>query len=85
VHGNLFALLSIVTGCLLVKLPIKPASAKAIAWLALTGMLMPVGILAEVLFGLPPVLVIIGGVSMTLAMVWFGSALLRMITAVPGR
>jgi hypothetical protein len=44
-------------------------------------MLMPVGILSEVLFGLPPVLVIIGGVSISVAMVWFGLALLRLKTA----
>lgn len=78
VHGNLFAFINIVTGYLLVKLPVNAASAKTISWLTLAGLLMPVGILAEVLFGFPPVLVIIGGVAMTLAMVWFGVALLRM-------
>ena len=76
VHENLFAFINIVTGYLLVKLPIHPGSARAISWLTLTGMLMPVGILSEVLFGLPPVLVLIGGVSIMVAMAWFGVALL---------
>jgi hypothetical protein len=37
-------------------------------------MLMPLGILSEVLFGLPPLLVIVGGVSMVAAMAWLGLA-----------
>jgi hypothetical protein len=70
---------TIVTGYLLVRLPIKPASSKAIAWQALAG------IFAELLFGLTPALVIIGVISMTLAMVRFGLWRLRMRTVVPGR
>lgn len=78
VHGNLFAFLNIVVGYLLLRLPIAPDSAKAISWLSLAGMLMPLGILAEVVFGLPPALVLVGGISMVAAMAWFGWAALRM-------
>ena len=39
---------------------------------------MPLGILSEVAFGLPPALVLVGGISMVVAMAWFGWAALRM-------
>lgn len=78
VHGNLFALLNIVVGYLLLRLPVAPGSAKAISWLSLAGMLMPLGILSEVAFGLPPALVLVGGISMVVAMAWFGWAVLRL-------
>ena len=76
VHGNLFAFINIVVGYLLLRLPIGTASANGISWLALTGMLMPLGILSEVAFGVPPALVLVGGISMVVAMVWFGIATL---------
>ncbi|WP_303905091.1 hypothetical protein [Thiohalomonas denitrificans] len=72
VHGNLFAFINVVVGYLLLRLPIGAFSAKWISWLALAGMLMPLGILAEVVLGLPPVLVLVGGIAMVVAMVWFG-------------
>lgn len=72
VHGNLFAFINVVVGYLLIRLPIGAPSAKGISWLALAGMLMPLGILSEVVFGLPPALVLVGGISMVGAMVWFG-------------
>ena len=74
VHGNLFAFINVVVGYLLLRLPLAEFATKGISWLALAGMLMPIGILSEVLFGLPPLLVIVGGVSMVAAMVWFGVA-----------
>ncbi len=74
VHGNLFALLNVLVGYLLLRMPIHGASGRWISALALAGMLMPLGILSEVLFGLPPLLVIVGGVSMIVAMAWLGSA-----------
>jgi len=77
VHGGLFALINIVVGCLLFRFPVRRASAKAISWLALIGMLMPLGILSEVLFGLPPFFVLLGGLAMVVAMIWFGVAVLR--------
>lgn len=78
VHGNLFAFINIVVGYLLLRLPIAPGSAKWISWLTLAGMLMPLGILSEVVFGLPPLLVLVGGLAMVLAMLWFGVAALKL-------
>ena len=76
VHGNLFAFLNVVIGYLLLRLPVP--SARWISALALAGMLMPIGILSEVLFGLPPLLVIVGGVSMIVAVAWLGFAVWRL-------
>lgn len=84
VHGNLFAFINIVVGYLLLRLPIGAGPAKAISWLSLAGMLMPLGILAEVAFGVPPVLVLAGGVSMVVAMAWFGWVVLRLNVGSPG-
>jgi len=66
-HGNLFSLLNIVFGALLLWLPIRPRRARWISVLALAGLLMPIGILSEIYLGLPPVLVLIGAVSITVA------------------
>lgn len=77
VHGNLFAILNIVYGLLLLRLSLDSASANWISWLALVGMLMPLGILAEVLAGAPPVFVLLGGASMAVATAWLGVAALR--------
>ena len=74
VHGNLFALINVVVGYVLLRLPIEASSARWISWLTLAGMLMPLGILAEVAFGVPPALVLVGGACMVAAMVWLGVA-----------
>lgn len=50
---------------------------KWISWLTLAGMLMPLGIVAEVAFGLPPALVVVGGICMVAAMAWFGAAAIK--------
>ena len=78
VHGNLFAFLNIVIGYLLVNLQINSSSAKWISWLSLAGMFMPVGILAELLFGAPPFLVLVGATSMIAAVIWMGISVARM-------
>jgi len=78
VHGNLFAFINIVVGYLLLRLPVGAFSARWISWLALAGMLMPLGILSEVVFGLPPALVLIGGIAMVASMAWFGIVAIRM-------
>jgi hypothetical protein len=78
VHGNLFAFINIVVGYLLLRLPISAFSAKAISWLTLVGMLMPLGILAELVLGAPPAFVLIGGISMVIAMLWFGVAAMKL-------
>lgn len=80
VHGNLFALLNVLVGYLLLRLPVQNTSGRWISALALAGMLMPLGILTEVLFGLPPLLVIVGGVSMVVAVAWLGLAAWRLNT-----
>ncbi|OPL17002.1 MAG: hypothetical protein AVO38_06820 [delta proteobacterium ML8_D] len=46
--------------------------------LALAGILMPFGILAEVLLGAPLVFVLIGGISMVVAIAWLDVAVARM-------
>lgn len=84
VHGNLFAFINVVVGYLLLRLPFGIFSAKWISWLALAGMLMPLGILSEVIFGLPPLLVLVGGVAMVAAMVWLGVAAIRLRLAAVG-
>ncbi len=69
VHGNLFSLLNIVFGLVLLKLRIPDGLAKWASWLALGGLLMPLGILSEVYLGLAPFLVIVGGISLFAATV----------------
>lgn len=81
VHGNLFALLNIAVGLVLLRLP-SSASRAWISGLALAGMLMPLGILAELVFGVPPVIVLAGGASMVVAMGWLAVASWRMDVAV---
>ena len=81
-HGNLFALLNIAIGLVLPKLALSEGRRRILAWLGLIGMLMPLGILAEVTLGLPPYLVMLGGASMFVAVTWTGVAWLR--TPAPG-
>lgn len=77
-HGNLFALLNVVFGFLLLRLPLTGLPARWISWLLLLGLLMPIGILAEVLFGAPPALVLVGGLSMLAGTAWLGLAVARL-------
>lgn len=72
VHGNLFAFLNIVIGFLLLHFKDKILHVKVISLLALTGLLMPIGILSEVYLGLPPVLVLVGALSMSVSVIWLG-------------
>ena len=73
VHGNLFALLNVGLAFVLAKLGSAPERMRvAAAWLGLFGLLMPTGILAEVYFGAPPVLVLVGAISMTASVVLSG-------------
>ena len=78
VHGNLFAFLNILIGYLLLRFEAQLSNVKAISWLALTGLLMPIGILSEVYFGLPPALVLIGALAMTASVVWMGFSFLQL-------
>ena len=78
VHGNLFSLLNIVFGFLLMKLQLKDNLARWASWLALAGLLMPLGILGEVYLGLPYYFVLVGGLSIFLATVLLGVAVVQM-------
>ncbi len=78
VHGNLFALLNILIGYLLLHFRDRLQNVSAISGLALTGLLMPIGILTEVYFGLPPALVLIGAIAMTASVIWLGVSFLKM-------
>lgn len=78
-HGNLFALINIAVGLVLTRFPLSETSARWISWLGIAGLLMPLGILSEVLFSMPPVFVIVGGVSMVACMAWLAIALWRNI------
>ena len=72
VHGNLFAFLNIVIGYLLVHFNERLKNSKTISWLALIGLLMPLGILAEVYFSAPPIFVLFGAISITASVIWLG-------------
>ena len=78
VHGNLFALLNLALGFVLVRL--SSASDKArntAAGLGLAGLLMPVGILGELYLGLSPVFVLLGAMAMTSSVVLTGVLALK--------
>jgi hypothetical protein len=72
VHGNLFAVINVIIGFLLIQFSGRLSDSKSISWLALTGLLMPIGILTEVYFGMPPLLVLIGAIAMTASVIWLG-------------
>ena len=78
VHGNLFAFLNIVIGYLLLQFKKQLSNVKAISWLALVGLLMPIGILAEVYLGAPPVLVLVGAISIIISVMWLGFSFYKM-------
>ncbi|HNT38480.1 MAG TPA: hypothetical protein PKO45_05095 [Rubrivivax sp.] len=69
-HGALFGLINVAVGLTLLKLPLPAARARWISWLALAGLLMPVGIALHLLAGVPPVLVLVGGASIIVATLW---------------
>lgn len=72
VHGNLFAFLNILIGYLLLHFKDKLQNTKTISWLALSGLLMPLGILGEIYLGLSPIFVLLGALAMTTSVVWMG-------------
>lgn len=78
VHGNLFAFLNIMIGYLLIHFKEKIKNENIISWLALIGLLMPIGILAELYLGLSPILVLIGAASMTISVVWMGVSFFKL-------
>ncbi len=72
VHGDLFSVLNVIIGFLLLHFHGKLDHSKAISWLAMAGLLMPIGILAEVYLGVPPALVLVGAIAMTASVIWLG-------------
>ncbi|MFZ1699512.1 MAG: hypothetical protein WBO10_01275 [Pyrinomonadaceae bacterium] len=78
VHGNLFAFLNVLFGYLILTLPVGEGSAKWVSYLALAGLLMPIGILSEIYLGLPPILVLVGAASIVAATLTLGVAVIRM-------
>ncbi|MCL4773883.1 MAG: hypothetical protein KJZ98_08060 [Burkholderiaceae bacterium] len=82
-HGGLFGLINVAVGLALAALPIPASRARGISWLALAGLLMPIGIFLHLLFGVPPVLVFIGGAAMIVATLWLGREALRLRGGAP--
>jgi hypothetical protein len=83
VHGALFSLLNVILGLTVARLHVSASSRAGIALFALLGLLMPVGILAEVLLGVPPILVLVGGISILASFAWAGVASLKGPAAAP--
>jgi hypothetical protein len=78
VHGNLFAFLNILIGYLLLRFKDDLSNVKTISWLSLIGLLMPLGILAEIYLGASPIFVLLGAIAMTASVIWLGIAFFRM-------
>lgn len=78
VHEYLFALLNILFGFLLMYLAVPEKKNKIISWALLIGILIPLGVMAEFLFGVPPYLVLVGIVSMIFGTLYFGTVVLGM-------
>jgi hypothetical protein len=78
VHGSLFGLVNVAIGLALMALPLPAPQARAISWLGLAGLLMPLGIIAHAFFGVPPFLVLAGGLAMIAAALWTGWAALKL-------
>ncbi len=78
VHGNLFALLNVALGFVLVRLTTANDRGRAAAAsLGLAGLLMPAGILGEVYLGLSPIFVLVGAMAMTGSVIVSGVLALR--------
>jgi len=78
VHGNLFAFLNIVIGFLLLHFKNQLKHSKQISWLALIGILMPLGILAELYLGAPPIFVLLGAISIIISVVWLSISFFKL-------
>ena len=78
VHGNLFAFLNILIGYLLLHFKDQLKNVRVISWLALAGLLMPLGILAELYLGATPIFVLLGAIAMTTSVIWLGICFFKM-------
>ena len=77
VHGALFSLLNLAMGLVIGRLQIGERGRAGIAGLTLAGLLMPLGIVAELLLGAPPYLVLVGALAILVAFSWAGLVALR--------
>jgi poly(3-hydroxybutyrate) depolymerase len=78
VHGNLFSVLNIALAFVLARLTTASDRGRsAVAVLALAGLLMPAGILAEIYLGFSPIFVLIGAAAMTASVILAGLLALR--------
>ena len=77
VHGALFSLLNLAMGLVVSRLNVSTGSRAGIAGLTLAGLRMPLGIIAELLLGAPPYLVLVGAMAILVAFAWAGVAALK--------
>ena len=78
VHGALFSVLNMILGIALIHMQeAREKLLKAVEGFGLLGLLMPLGILAEVYLGTPPYLVLVGGVAILISFVLAGIAALQ--------
>lgn len=72
VHGNLFGFLNILIGYLLFRLDLTAKQKTVVSWTGIVGLLMPIGIVMELLLKAPPYFVLVGAVSMTASVFLLG-------------
>ena len=77
VHGNLFGFLNILIGYLLFRLDLTAKQKTLVSWTGITGLLMPIGIVMELLLKAPPYFVLVGAVSMTASVFLLGVFVLK--------
>lgn len=77
VHGNLFGFLNILIGYLLFRLALTAKQKSIVSWTAIIGLLMPLGIVMELLLKAPPYFVLIGAISMTASVFLLGAFVLK--------
>lgn len=83
VHGTLFAFLNVVIGFVLARVAGFEKARTWAAGLSLAGLVMPAGILAEVLFHAPPFPVLLGGLAMGAGVTLTGVLALKGWTGAP--
>jgi hypothetical protein len=84
VHGNLFGFLNIVIGYLLFHLELSISQRAWVSWTALVGLLMPIGILMELVLGAPPYFVLVGAISMVTSVFILGLYILTAKSVMKG-
>jgi len=72
VHGNLFGFLNLLIGYFLFRFDLSQKQKNLVSWTGVIGLLMPVGILMEILLGASPIFVLIGAISMTACLFLLG-------------